>query len=102
MYKEYVTSFSPNLNQNQILLYIYKQFFNVKNVSFTNEYSQQLIKMLTTDIILRFMREKIQGIMEQEKNHCLLVDPQNTNHKEYLEATITEKSLGFESDEQQE
>ena len=24
LYKEYISSFSPNLNQNQILLYIYK------------------------------------------------------------------------------
>lgn len=40
IYKEYIASFSPNLNQNQILLYIYKQFFNTKNVSFTNEFSK--------------------------------------------------------------
>jgi len=24
LYKEYINSFSPNMNQNQILLYIYK------------------------------------------------------------------------------
>ena len=70
MYREYISSFSPNMNQNQILLYIYKQFFNKKNCSFSNEFSQQLIKLLTNEIILRYMREKIQVLVEQDKNNC--------------------------------
>lgn len=39
LYKEYIQNFGPNLNQSQVLLYLYKQFFNIKNENFTPEYS---------------------------------------------------------------
>jgi hypothetical protein len=29
LYKEYIANFGPNLNTSQVLLYLYKQFFNV-------------------------------------------------------------------------
>ena len=39
LYKDCITNFGPNLNQSQVLLYVYKLFFNVKNESLTQEYS---------------------------------------------------------------
>ena len=41
--------------------------------------------------------------MDGDKNNCLLIDGRpdtNNNQVEYLEATMTEQSLGFESEEQ--
>ena len=89
------------MNQNQILLYIYKQFFNKKNVSFSVEFSQALIKLLATDIILRYMREKIQTIVDVNANNCLPVLDGNTsnNNDDVIDGTITEKSHVFESDD---
>ena len=60
-----------------------------------------MIKLLATDIILRYMREKIQTIVDVNANHCLPVLDANTSHNndDAIEATITEKSHVFESDD---
>jgi hypothetical protein len=57
VYKSYTKNFGPTLNSSQILLYIYKQFFNIKNENFTQQYSQHINKLLTDELVLRFMRE---------------------------------------------
>ena len=57
LYKEYIANFSPYMNSCQVLLYLYKQFFNIKNENYTAEYSRQITQLLTNDIVLRFIQE---------------------------------------------
>lgn len=55
LYKEYISNFKPTLNSSSVLLYIYKQMFNIKNQNFTQAYSQEITKRLASDVVLRFI-----------------------------------------------
>lgn len=55
LYKEYIKNFGPNLNSKQILLYLYKQFFNVKFQNYQEAYSQQITKQLASDVVLKYI-----------------------------------------------
>lgn len=57
LYKEYIKNFGPNLNSKQILLYLYKQFFNVKFQNYQEAYSQQITKQLASDVVLKYIQE---------------------------------------------
>ena len=74
-------------------------------MSFSNEFSQQLIKLLASDIILRYMREKIQTIVDVNKNQCLPVlnnANSSNNNDDFIDGTITERSHVFESDDDEQ
>lgn len=55
LYKEYIVNFGPNLNASQVLLYLYKQIFNIKYEVYELNYSQHITKVLSTDIVLRYI-----------------------------------------------
>lgn len=55
LYKEYIGNFTPFMNSCQVLLYLYKQFFNIKNENYRAEYSEYITQMLTTDIVLKYI-----------------------------------------------
>ena len=57
LYREYIQNFGPNLNASQVLLYLYKQFFNIKNENFTSEYSVHITQLLANDIVLKYIQE---------------------------------------------
>ena len=59
-YKDSIANFSPNLNAQTVLLYTYKLFFNVKNQSFTPEYSSWLTSLIVNNLVLRHMKEQLQ------------------------------------------
>ena len=59
LYKEYIVNFGPNLNSSQVLLYLYKQFFNIKYEVYELDYSQYITKVLSTDIVLKYIHEQI-------------------------------------------
>lgn len=59
LYRDYITNFGPTLNQSQILLYLYKAFFNVDNMNLTANYSTHVTKLLAEDVVLRFVQEQI-------------------------------------------
>lgn len=59
LYKEYISNFTPYMNSCQVLLYLYKQFFNIKNENYNAEYSEHITQMLTSDIVLRYIQEQI-------------------------------------------
>ena len=61
IYCQYTTSFSPCLNSSQVLLYIYKQFFNIKNHNLTQKYSTHITQLLTNSLVLRKMQENLQN-----------------------------------------
>lgn len=62
------------------------------------------MKLLTTDIILRYMREKIQTIVNLDKNNSLHILDVNTskNKQDIKDATLTDKSLVFDSDDDEQ
>lgn len=55
LYKEYIANFGPNLNSCQVLLYLYKQFFNIRNENYRAEYSEYITKILTNDVVLKYI-----------------------------------------------
>ena len=59
LYKEYIGNFSPYMNSCQVLLYLYKQFFNIKNENYRTEYSEYITQLLTNDIVLKYIQEQI-------------------------------------------
>ena len=55
LYRDYILNFGPTLNQSQILLYLYKAFFNVENMNLTADYSSHITKLLAEDVVLKFV-----------------------------------------------
>lgn len=58
LYKECIRNFGPNLNSSQVLLYVYKLFFNIKYHNFTTEYSQWTTKTLV-NVVMRFISDQL-------------------------------------------
>ena len=85
VYRDCVKNFHSNLNQMQVLLYVYKQFFNVKNESHTAEYSAWVIDILVKNLVLRFIGEQLSNFNAEEQVSPLKFEGQSK--------TLTENSF---------